>query len=180
MCGTFFHWWFLSGMPPRKLTYPLKSQFWRWMSFFPKGVYVNSQEGRCKSALCSHHCEAAFRHVTQRVQELADALHEEQRKHLSMRYVWTFVGAVFDGQRDDVAKFPWNAVFQSFQSGICYINRIKISMLNTLDCYTKHLPTNYVAPNFYPNFEWWPGDNSKPQLILAWLFLHLPLIPASW
>ena len=45
--------------------------------------------------------------MTQRVQELADALHEEQRKHLSMRYVWTFVGAVFDGQRDDdVVKFP--------------------------------------------------------------------------
>lgn len=104
-----------------------------------------------------------------------------------MRYVWTFVGAVFDGQRDDdVVKFPWNAVFQSFQSGIWYINRIKITMLNTLDCYTKHLPTNYVAPNFYPNFEWWPGDDNKPQLILAWLFctchlfqlqkLHLVLV----
>eukprot|EP00434_Breviolum_minutum_P044525 symbB.v1.2.039776.t1/scaffold6401.1/size18394/2 len=35
----------------------------------------------------SFNAEAAFRHVTQRVQELADALHEEQRKHLSMRYV---------------------------------------------------------------------------------------------
>jgi len=29
----------------------------------------------------SFNAEAAFRHVTQRVQELADALHEEQRKH---------------------------------------------------------------------------------------------------
>lgn len=65
------------------------------MSFFPKGVYVNSQEGRCKSARFSHHCEAAFRHVTQRVQELADALHEEQRKHLDalrLDVCWDMLG----------------------------------------------------------------------------------------
>lgn len=103
-----------------------------------------------------------------------------------MRYVWTFVGTVFDGQRDDdVAKLPWNAVFQSFQSGIWYINRIKNHHAEHTGLLYKASP-NYVAPNFYSNFEWWPGDDNKPQLILAWLFctchlfqlqkLHLVLV----
>ena len=102
--------------------------------------------------------EAAFRHVTQRVQELADALHEEQRKHrdalldldvrplLTMRLMDKDVLQNLHEMQCFSFNHPkWNLVHQP--NKITYTEDTQ----SRDDCYTKHAP-NYVAPNVYPNF----------------------------